>query len=47
MKMIYERPEAQVVNLASMQSIAVLQGRSAEDEYEGGDASFGTADRDF
>lgn len=48
MKNIYERPEVQVINLASMQSIALLQGRNAEDEdYKGGDASFGTGDKDF
>ena len=47
MKKLYESPEVQVINLASMQSIALLQGRNAEDEYEGGDTSFGTGDRDF
>ena len=31
MKKIYEAPKADVINLAAMESIALLQGRAAED----------------
>lgn len=46
MKKIYERPEVQVINLASMQSIALVN-HAVDEDYEGGDTSFGTADKDF
>lgn len=48
MKKHYEAPQAEVINLAAMERIALLPNRSADDDGDHviGPSSTGTGDRD-